>query len=222
MPPCSADVTVSGRYRRTRTSPSGRCAPPPAGPLLPSYPPGLSRPARPRLPGGAVQAARGRRPQRLRLVPRLRAARRHGAPRRLGPARPRERLPRRRRRRRQAGARARAGHRVPDLLHGAHGGRGRLLRGGIRRLHRHAARQGPGGPRGAAARHAGHDRPQPRRLVAPAPHLRVLRQVRAGEHLRHAGGPRHVRHHAGRGHPAAPARALGRALAGGAAHDRDA
>ena len=36
-------------------------------------------------------------------------------------------------------------------------------------------------------RHAGHHRPQPRCLVAPAPHLRLVGPLRAGQHLRHAG-----------------------------------
>ena len=201
---------------RLRRRPRPPRAPPP---LLPS--PRLSGPARPGVPGRAVEAAGGRRPQRLRLVPRLRAARRAGAARGLGPARPRERLPRRCRPRRQAGARARPGHGVPDLLHGAHGGRGGGVRGGVRRVHRRDARPGPRGPRRAAAGHAGHHRPQPRRLVVPAPHARVVGQVRPGEHLRHASGPGHVRHHPGRGHPFAPARALGRPLAGGAADERD-
>ena len=140
---------------------------------------------------------------------------------RVGPARTRVRVPRWGRPGRQARPGARTCHRCPHLLHGAHGGRGGLLRGRVRRVHRHAPGQGRGPLRGTAADHAGDHRPQPRRLVVPAPHPGLVGQVRAGEHLRHAGRSRNVRRHRGRGHPAAPARAVGCAVAGGAAHDGD-
>ena len=121
----------------------------------------------------------------------------------------------------QARARARTGHRLPDLLHGAHGRRGRLLRGRVRRAHRHAAREGRGPAR---------------------ERLRVMQETIDRNHdawwyLHRAFGSSakfvqgniydmpadlgHLRHHRGRGHPAAPARAVGGALAGGPAHDRD-
>ena len=139
--------------RRTPARRNGSSGRPSTWPLLPSYPPaGLPGPARPGLPGGGVEAARGRRPQRLRLVPRLRAARRHRAARASGTCAGHESD--------YLGGVDLAGKRVlelgpatgaPDLLHGAHGRRGRLLRGRVRRPHRHAPGQGPTtSPRGAA------------------------------------------------------------------------